>query len=67
MTTDRILGNAKGPWAWMLCLVVLGIAIGAIIEYLRLGGALYLTGGTVLAGLAVTGMLRLRAIRRQDV
>lgn len=64
MTTDRILGSAKGPWAWVLCFTLLGIAIGSGVEYVRWGGGVYLIGAPVLAGVALAGIVRLVRTRR---
>lgn len=64
MTTDRdrLLGTARGPYAWFLCLGVLGLAAFALVGWFRWGGAFYLVAAIGFAALAVAGMVRLRKL-----
>lgn len=66
MTTDRLFGHAKGPWAWVMCGIVLALAVVSGVEWVRWGGGVFLIGAVALGGLALTGMAHLASQRRHQ-
>jgi hypothetical protein len=64
MATDRLLGNARGGYAWFLCLVLLFWAGCSVYFWLNWGGVVYLVAAIALAAVAVAGIVRLRRIAR---
>ena len=62
MPTDRILGNARGPYAWFLISLVLLMACGSAYGWFKWGEAIYLIGAVAMVAVAVAGMIRLRKL-----
>ena len=66
MTTDRLFGGAKGPWAWTMCGIVLALAVVSVVEWFRWGGIVFIIGAVALGVLSVTGMVRLRRLSNEN-
>lgn len=66
MASDRILGNARGPYAWFLISMSLLLAVVSAVEWFRWGGILFAIGAVAIGGLAVAGIVRLRQLSARD-